>query len=270
MGGGGISSSRLKQLLIESDSNTVQDGKYTITYSADSRHNHGYPVEIYYEAYNAVGKLYNNIKNEACCWISSWTYNKNSHWWMVDLGRTVNNVCKFSFNVTDALTKVASVKWYSVYYAENTNYTKEGAGFGSRWYNIDYTPEEPKETFSNVGITTWKPVIVNFDPPINVRCLRLEVHGERSQIVSVGNCLLYAQDDSIQDVSNKQFFLKESDNNIYDNILSEKISTLDNWKRLNKQEKLNLLGTSCKPGVLDCNKKLKSFGSFKILSSEDL
>ena len=255
IGRGDNSSSRLKQLLIESDSNTVSDGEYTITYSGDS---------IFDQSYKAVGKLYKNISFEDCCW-TSYDWKHNAHEWKVDLGRVVNNICKFSFNVTDYKTGVPSVKFYHVEITDGNKQTE----IKDDWY-FKYTPEEPKETFSN-RITTWKPVIINFDPPISLRCFTLGLNSNlSSNLVSIGNCLLYAQDDSIQDISNKQFFLKESDNNIYDNILSEKISTLDNWKRLNKQEKLNLLGTSCKPGVLDYNKKLKSFGSFKILSSEDL
>ena len=42
---GGISSSPLKQLLIASDSNTVQDGEYTITYSADSVYTTNFPYK---------------------------------------------------------------------------------------------------------------------------------------------------------------------------------------------------------------------------------
>ena len=79
---------------------------------------------------------------------------------------------------------------------------------------------------------------------------------------SLASCQLYA-------LNKKQFFIKESDNNIYDNILSEKIITLDTWNALSKKEKLNLLETSYKPEVLDIV-KLKSFGSYKVISSEDL
>lgn len=276
MGGGGSSSYSLKQLLVKGNSNTVQDGEYTITYSADSRFNTGYgPEEIYYEAYNAVGKLNKNTTDGAYCWISSFKNTSSYHWWQVDLGREVNNVCKLSFTVTDALWSTSSNKDHASINSFNVFHADNNKQFGSESYlwGLKYTPEEPKESllFSNdqefLKTTFWKPVIINFDPPLTIRYLTLDLYAqEKGQLVSIGNCQLYAQDDNINN-SNKILYLKESDNNIYGSLDNEitKITTLDNWNTLSKEEKDKLFKST--NGVLEIS-QLKSLDKFKVFNRD--
>lgn len=74
------------------------------------------------------------------------------------------------------------------------------------------------------------------------------------------NCLLYAL--------NNNLILKESDNYIYDNILENKLITLEQWNSYTKEEKINLFETSFKFGVANLS-KFKSFNNFKVFLKED-
>ena len=250
-GGGGSSSSPLKQLLIASDSNTVKDGEYTITYSADSVYNsyiHGYCYP-----YKAVEVDINNPKRY---WSSSKTTN---NYWEVDLGRIVDTVTKFCFRTTGG--------FYS--YSDSSEYINPSI----KNYELSYR-KDIKDSYKTIvsaqyysgGITNsiFNHLVTHEFNPISLRYFRVTILDRypKSDYASLASCQLYA-------LNNKQFFIKESDNNIYDNILSEKIITLDTWNALSKKEKLNLLETSYKPEVLDIV-KLKSFGSYKVISSEDL
>lgn len=245
MGGGGSSSSPLKQLLIASDSNIVQDGEYTITYSADSVYTTHFP-------YKAVEVDVNNPRRY---WSS--TSKSTNNYWEVDLGRIVGAVTKFCFRTTGG------------YYFNSSEYM----GISVKNYELSYR-KDIKDSYKTIvsaqyysgGITNtiYNHLVTHEFNPISLRYFRVTILDKypESSSPSLASCQLYA-------LNNKQFFIKESDNNIYDNILSEKIITLDTWNTLSKKEKLNLLETSYKPEVLDIV-KLKSFGSYKVISSEDL
>ena len=244
IGGGGISSSPLKQLLIASDSNTVQDGEYTITYSADSVCGSNFP-------YMAVEV---DVNNPNRYWSSSKSTN---NYWEVDLGRIVDVVTKFCFRTTGG--------WYFN--------SSEYIGISVKNYELSYR-KDIKDSYKTIvsaryysgGVinSIFNHLVTHEFNPISLRYFRVTILDTypNSAYPSLASCQLYA-------LNNKQFFIKESDNNIYDNILSEKIITLDTWNALSKKEKLNLLETSYKPEVLDIV-KLKSFGSYKVISSEDL
>lgn len=244
MGGGGSSSSPLKQLLIASDSNTVQDGEYTITYSADSVYHFHFP-------YNAVEV---DINNPHRYWSSSKSTN---NYWEVDLGRIVDTVTKFCFRTTGD------------FYLNSGKYINPSI----KNYELSYR-KDIKDSYKTIVFAQYYSgglindiythLVTHEFNPISLRYFRVTILDKypNSDYPSLSSCQLYA-------LNNKQFFIKESDNNIYDNILSEKIITLDTWNALSKKEKLNLLETSYKPEVLDIV-KLKSFGSYKVISSEDL
>ena len=242
---GGSSSSPLKQLLIASDSNTVQDGENTITYSADSVYDDNFP-------YKAVEV---DINNPHRYWSSSKITN---NYWEVDLGRIVDGVTKFCFRAVGGFSSVDDGRYI---------------GISVKNYKLSYR-KDIKDSYKTIvsaqyysGVitnTVYNHLVTHEFNPISLRYFRVTILDRypNSPSPSLASCQLYA-------LNNKQFFIKESDNNIYDNILSEKIITLDTWNALSKKEKLNLLETSYKPEVLDIV-KLKSFGSYKVISSEDL
>ena len=234
----------MKQLLVEGNSNIVKDGEYTITYSADSVYGDDFP-------YKAVEV---DINNPHRFWSSSKTTN---NYWEVDLGRIVDAVTKFCFRTTGGWRNNSgeyiypSIKNYELSYRKDIK-----DSYKTIVSALYYSGGVINSVFNHLVTHEFNPISLRY-----FRVTILDMY-PISAYPSLASCQLYA-------LNNKQFFIKESDNNIYDNILSEKIITLDTWNALSKKEKLNLLETSYKPEVLDII-KLKSFGSYKVISSEDL
>lgn len=135
--GGGITS--LKDLIIESKTNTVKDGYYTITYSASS--NGGFSIT--HSPWEATTKN----TNDDDCWVSA-NFDPSPQWWQVDLGRVVNNICKFSFTTGRVDAVDILLKDYDLSYSlDGVNFHKIYSGTyvaktslpGSRWkYQTEY------------------------------------------------------------------------------------------------------------------------------------
>ena len=238
MGGGGITS--LKDLIIESKTNTVKDGSYTRTYSASSIGGDSTKQD----SWEATTKN----TNDTDCWISA-NYGPLPQWWQVDLGRVVNNICKFSFTTGRADAVDILLKDYELSYSLNGKdfktfysgtYVAKTSLPGSRWkYQTEYCE------FNDISARYFRITILSAYFSRNYRW------------VGFTDARLYARNNSL--------YLKESDNNIYGSVNNDitQITTLDTWNNLSKEEKENfLLSTN---GVLSAV-QLKSLNKFKVLN----
>lgn len=235
----------LKQLLIKGNSNTVKDGNYTITYSADSTYYSA--SQNLQQAYHAIDGMYNDL-----FWVSS--ANSFPHWWQVDLGRVVNYIYKFCFNGTDDVVSIR-VKDYEL------SYSLDGTNFNSIYSGTYVGKHKQPGVPSN---QVWQTEECEFNP-INARYFRITILNSYDtrgyKWAGLTNCLLYS-------LVNRCLILKESDNYIYDNILENKLITLEQWNSYTKEEKINLFETSFKFGVANLS-KFKSFNNFKVFIKED-
>ena len=230
----------LKDLIIESKTNTVKDGSYTITYSTSS--NGG--STITHSPWEATTKN----TNDDDCWMSH-NYGPLPQWWQVDLGRVANSICKFSFTTGRADAVDILLKDYELYYSLNgTDFNKIYSGTyvaktrlpGSSW---KYQTEECE--FNDISARYFRISILSAYFSRNYRW------------VGFTDARLYARNNSL--------YLKESDNNIYGSLNNEitKISSLDIWNTLSLEDKKNLLLST--NGVLSID-QLKSLGKFKVLN----
>ena len=239
--GGGITS--LKDLIIESKTNTVKDGSYIITYSASSSGGH--------TTTNYPWGATNKNTNDYTCWASD-VYGTLPQWWQVDLGRVVNGICKFSFttgrlDAVDILLKdyelsysLDGVNFYKIY---SGTYVAKTKFPGSSW---KYQTEECE--FNDISARYFRISILSayFSRPY--------------RMVGFTDARLYARINGL--------YLKESDNNIYGSLNNEitKISSLDIWNTLSLEDKKNLLLST--NGVLSID-QLKSLGKFKVLNEPE-
>lgn len=178
MGGGGSSSPfSLKQLLVEGNSNIVKDGKYTITYSADS---------TYYSSSSDLQQAYHAINgmNKDLWWVSS--ASSFPHWWQVDLGRTVYNVYKFCFNPTDDMEAIRVKDYEFSYSLDGTNFTKIYSGTYKGVLKPSGVPSNQ----------AWQTEECEFDP-VSLRYFRITILNSYDtrgyKWASLANCLLYAR-----------------------------------------------------------------------------
>ena len=239
MGGGGITS--LKDLIIESKTNTVKDGNYTITYSASS--NGG--VSMIHSPWEATTKN----TNDDDAWISA-NYGPLPQWWQVDLGRVVNGICKFSFTTGRADAVDILMKDYELYYSlDGTDFTK--------LYSGTYVPK------TNLPGSHWKyqTEYCEFNY-ISARYFRISIlsayFSRDYRWVGFTDARLYAALIS-------GLYLKESDNNIYGSVDNEitQITTLDTWNNSSIEEKKNFFLITNNVLSID---QLKSLGKFKVLN----
>ena len=238
MGGGGITS--LKDLIIESNTNTVKDGDYTITYSASS--NGG--VSMTHSPWEATTKN----TNDNDIWISA-NYGPLPQWWQVDLGRVVNGIYKFSFTTGRGDAVDILLKDYELYYSLN------GIDF-TKIYSGTYVPK------TRLPGSSWKyqTEYCEFNY-ISARYFRISIlsayFSRGYRWVGFTDARLYALISGL--------YLKESDNNIYGSVDNEitQITTLDTWNKSSKEEKEHfLLSTN---DTLSAN-QLKSLSKFKVLN----
>ena len=177
IGGGGITS--LKQILVNAgDSNTVKDGSYTITYSADSEYfNHA--IKFFGISYGANYHYDSNEYNLETLWSSNFKF---PHWWQVDLGRTVYGVCKFIFNPVEE--NAVRVKDYEL------SYSLDGINF-TKIYSGTYIPDHKIGTNSNNYII-WQDEECKFTP-VNLRYFRITILNNygNMDIVEFNNARLY-------------------------------------------------------------------------------
>ena len=236
MGGGGITS--LKDLIIESKTNTVKDGNYTITYSASDSFNGvipSYPWEA-------------TIRNDNC-WISRSNEYYFPSWWQVDLGRVENNICKFSFASGYSVNKCIGCKDYELSYSlDGLNFNKIYSGtYVARTANSNFSWKYQTEycNFNTISARYFRITILTVGPFITY------------QAASVAEARLYARI--------IRLYLKESDNNIYGSVDNEitQITTLDTWNNSSIEEKKNFFLITNNVLSID---QLKSLGKFKVLN----
>lgn len=234
MGGGGITS--LKDLIIESNTNIIKDGDYTITYSASSNYN----VSFSRQPYEATNRNY-NVNSD---WMSD---HYLPQWWQVDLGRIEHNICKFSF-ASAQLTfndDIGCKKYELSYSLDGLNFNKIYSGI----YPASKPPNFRKY---------YNPTYCDFND-ISARYFRitiLSVYGN-GNVAAIIAARLYAR--------MVYLYLKKSDNNIYGSVNNEitQITTLDTWNNSSKEEKKNFF--SFTNGILSID-QLKSLGKFKVLN----
>ena len=192
-----------------------------------------------------------NEYNLETMWCSGFDF---PHWWQVDLGRTIYGVCKFIFNPIEEMH--VYVKDYEL------SYSLDGLNF-TKIYSSTYIPDH------EIGITSHNYKILQDEEceftPVNLRYFRITILNSYDtrgyKWAGLTNCLLYS-------LVNRCLILKESDNYIYDNILENKLITLEQWNSYTKEEKINLFETSFKFGVANLS-KFKSFNNFKVFIKED-
>ena len=159
--GGGITS--LRQVLVNADkSNTVKDGEYTITYSADSEYyNHDPAFNFFGISYGANYHYDTNEYNLETMWCSNFDF---PHWWQVDLGRTIYGVCKFIFNPVKE--SYVCVKDYEL------SYSLDGLNF-TKIYSGTYIPDH------EIGINSHNYRILQDEEceftPVNLRYFRITI-----------------------------------------------------------------------------------------------
>ena len=155
--GGGITS--LRQVLVNAgNSNTVKDGEFTITYSADSV----YSDNTFFAISNGANYHYDtNEYNLENIWSSHFNF---PHWWQVDLGRTIYGVCKFIFNPIEE--NDVCVKDYEL------SYSLDGINF-TKIYSDTYIPDHKIGTVL-YNYKLWQDEDCKFTP-INLRYFRITI-----------------------------------------------------------------------------------------------
>ena len=182
-------------------------------------------------------------------------YNKNfPHSYQVDFGQELY-IKKVCFNPSSFET-TCMLKNY------NIEYSIDGENF-NKIYETNKTFDPSKGI---IDIIKYNPINSYFDTSINqfniikaryIRIIIYDSYYTPQPYTGFCNLRIYGIEDF------KVVFLKESDNYIYDN-LSEKLIAFEEWEKLDKQEKLNLVKTSNIEEEIEIE-KLKSFGNFKII-----
>lgn len=183
------------------------------------------------------------------------------HFYQVDFGKIIY-IKKVCFNPATYI-KNCLVKNY------NIQYSIDGITFKNIYdTSLVYIPG--KET---IGVIKQNPIDEYYEDCINqfnmikARIIRINIYSNYNyprpeNWAGLCNLRIFGVTDFYV------LFLKESDNCIYNN-LSKKLISFTDWKKLDKQEKLNLIKTSY---INDNNEEeikiteLKSFGSFKIIA----
>lgn len=198
IGGGGITS--LRQVLVNADkSNTVKDGEFTITYSADSEYyRHDDPVFNFMGiSYGANYHYDTNEYNLETMWCSGFDF---PHWWQVDLGRTIYGVCKFIFNPIEEM--YVYVKDYEL------SYSLDGLNF-TKIYSGTYIPDH------KIGITSHGYKILQDEEceftPVNLRYFRITILNNYEKYPEIG----YAEFNNARLYCNNEFLCLDKNNYIH-------------------------------------------------------
>lgn len=192
IGGGSITS--LRQVLVNADkSNTVKDGEFTITYSADSEYSPA--INFMGISYGANYHYDTNEYNLETQWASDFYF---PHWWQVDLGRTVYGVCKFIFNPIKE--NDVGVKDYEL------SYSLDGLNF-TKIYSGTYIPDH-KIGINSYGYEIWQDEECEFTP-VNLRYFRITI------LNSYDPRLLFAEFNNARLYCNNEFLCLDKNNYIH-------------------------------------------------------
>lgn len=232
-GGGGISSSYLKQILPTSKdivkSNIINYNGLKIKLSGTN-----------YQLNPLFNGLIESNSDNQYFWMSYIRMNPLPVEFLIDFGKEIDNICKLSFqsglSFVNDRNSCYTKDFQILYSSDGDTYHKIYSGTVDNTGEFDFA-------------YTFRPTNIIFGP-ITARYIKIIITSIYSSSNRTGFSNLRVF------VNAKPLVLKESDNNIYGSVNNEitKITTKQEWENMSKDDKLKLIKNISNDDNLDINK----------------